>query len=480
LRIELLEDRTVPDANFGPWSAPVNLGPAVNTAFGDQHPAISPDGLSLYITSNRLGSYGSFDLWVSHRATRDGVWGTPVNLGKVINGAGRDFSPVFSPDGHWMIYARSLDGNENGDDLYITHRDDKDNDLGWAAPVSLGPNINVPGYGDSGPALFEDPVTGLLNLYFTSNRPGGVGDWDIYRSVRQEDGTWTPAELVPEVSSPYRDVRTTIRSDGLEMILTATNPAYLPGPNPQAALDLYVSTRASTQDTWSTPVNLGLTVNSPSPTVADSAPYLSRDGKTLYFYSNRSGSTLDMNGKPSNDLYVCTREELEGAPLEASSVRNNSAAATLNSRQVAALLPEAIQRWQAVGVDAFALGNIQIQITNLSGRTLGLADEFHRTIYLDANAAGWGWFVDQTPWDDSEFATPGNQGEQNRMDLLTVLEHEVGHLLGKEHEATGVMQETLAPGIRLVPGSGHDWLAVVDHLRADALFAGANHHRQQR
>src|ERR1700745_2703139 len=76
---------------------------------------------------------------------------------------------------------------------------------------------------------------------------------------------------------------------------------------------------------------------------------------------------------------------------------------------------------------------------------------YGHTIYLGANAAGWGWFVDPTPNNDSEFIRPGNQGEQHRMDLLTVLEHEIGHLLGKEHEAGGVMQETLAPGIRNVP-----------------------------
>ncbi|HJZ54610.1 MAG TPA: hypothetical protein VKE74_06605, partial [Gemmataceae bacterium] len=268
---------------------------------------ISPDGLSLYITSNRPGGYGSFDLWVSQRATKNDPWGTPFNLGDTINGPGRDWSPVFSPDGHWMIYARNPGTDENFDELYITHRADKHDDFAWETPVNLGPNVNVPGAGNSGPSLFEDSATGLLNLYFTSHRPGGVGDFDIYRSIRQEDGTWTPAVLVPEVSSPYRDVRMTIRGDGLEMIITTTNPAYLPYPpnNPQAALDLYVSTRPTTHDPWSTPVNLGTTVNSPGPTVVDSAPYLSRDGRTLYFYSNRGG------GVGANDLYMTTRKEID-------------------------------------------------------------------------------------------------------------------------------------------------------------------------
>src|SRR5439155_25168035 len=66
----------------------------------------------------------------------------------------------------------------------------------------------------------------------------------------------------------------------------------------------------------------------------------------------------------------------------------------------------------------------------------------------DKNGAGWGWFVGPTPSDDSEFTTPGDQGERGRMDLLTVLEHEIGHLLGRGHEADGVMQERLEAGVR--------------------------------
>jgi hypothetical protein len=421
LTVELLEDRTVPDGGFGAWSAPINLGPVVNSPAGDQHPAISPDGLSLYITSNRTdlaGAHGSFDLWVSHRATRDDAWGTPVNLGGTLNGPGRDFSPAFSPDSHWMVYARAPGGDENGDDLYITHRGDKGDDFAWETPVSLGPNVNVPGFGDSGPALFEDPATGLLNLYFTSNRPGGKGDWDIYRSVRQEDGTFSPAVLVPEVSTQYRDVRTTIRGDGLEMILTAANPAYLPAPNPQAPLDLWVSTRPTTQDTWSTPVNLGPTVNSPSATVADSAPYLSRDGKTLYFYSNRT----DLNGLGGNDLYMVTRKEVDGSD----EAESNS----LPSAHV----PAGTHKPSPRSLTAFASD---------------------ACIALDNNAARRGWFVGPTLRSGPESATPG---DQPRMDRLGVLA-DVGDLLGHDHGHDGLMAETPGPGIRREPGR-------------DALFTG--------
>ena len=56
---------------------------------------------------------------------------------------------------------------------------------------------------------------------------------------------------------------------------------------------------------------------------------------------------------------------------------------------------------------------IDVRIADLGGTTLGLASG--NTIWLDDNAAGWGWFVDPTPGDDSEFTTPGDQGEQGKM-----------------------------------------------------------------
>ena len=90
------------------------------------------------------------------------------------------------------------------------------------------------------------------------------------------------------------------------------------------------------------------------------------------------------------------------------------------------------------------------------------------TLWLDANAAGWGWFVDPTPRNDSEFTTPGDQGEEYRMDLLSVLMHEVGHLLGHEHEEHGVMRETLSAGQRLAfhdaPFNDITWLAGIPGL----------------
>lgn len=137
---------------------------------------------------------------------------------------------------------------------------------------------------------------------------------------------------------------------------------------------------------------------------------------------------------------------VSGAALQAESSSAAAVTSPLGLDQVQPLIAAALARWQAAGVDTSGLGNLQVGIADLGGTTLGMASG--HTIWLDDNAAGWGWFADATPGGDSEFTTPGDQGEQGRMDLLTVLEHEIGHLLGRDHEAEGVMQHTLTAGTR--------------------------------
>jgi hypothetical protein len=126
------------------------------------------------------------------------------------------------------------------------------------------------------------------------------------------------------------------------------------------------------------------------------------------------------------------------------------AAATKLTAAARSLLGEAERLWRQAGFDTSLLGKLDIRVADLGGGTLGLASG--PTIWLDASAAGFGWFVDHTPRNDSEFTRAGNQGEQGRIDLLTVLFYEVGHLLGAVPGLDGVTINTLGPGVRRKPG----------------------------
>jgi hypothetical protein len=290
---------------FSDWSSPVNLGPLVNSGFDDQHPAISRDGLRLYFSSNRPGGFGGLDIWVARRASLQAPWEAPINLGPNINTRSDDFAPNFSNDERLLFFHSVRPGGCGMSDLYFSRRD-KFDDFGWEPALNLdffGRDPNAPlvcivnsAFNDGGPDYFQDD-TGRTDLYFTSTRPGGLGDFDIYATTLRADGTWGLAALVPELSSPNRDTRTAIRRhDGLEMILSTERPG-------SRGRDLWTSTRATTQDLWSAPVNLGPTINSAG---SDGAPALSWDGTTLFFFSARPG------GFGANDLYMSTRTKLTG------------------------------------------------------------------------------------------------------------------------------------------------------------------------
>jgi hypothetical protein len=190
-----------------------------------------------------------------------------------------------------------------GNDIYVSRRHNKRDDFRWQFPQHLGSNVNSSA-NDANPEIFEDDTTGVITLYFDSNRLGGPGPFtnepgcngnDIYTSVLQSDETFGNPTLVAELSTPYRDRQPTIRRDGLEMFFSSDRPGGFGG------LDLWVSTRATTADPWSSPVNLGPVVNSAG---NDGGPALSFDGTTLYFNSDRPG------GYGGYDLYMITRMKL--------------------------------------------------------------------------------------------------------------------------------------------------------------------------
>jgi hypothetical protein len=202
-----------------------------------------------------------------------------------------------------LFFGSERPGGCGSRDLWVSVRQHKHEDAGWAPPVNLGCTVNFEGF-DDGPTWLRDrgdegehhDVDDLATIFFTSlNRPGGLGDFDIWESHLTAGGSFTTPINVAELNSPFRDTRTAVRRDGLEIFLTSQRPGSLAG-----SLDLWTSTRATRSSLWSVPVNAGEGINSSS---NDGAPALSQDGTTMYLYSNRPG------GYGANDLYVSAREE---------------------------------------------------------------------------------------------------------------------------------------------------------------------------
>jgi Tol biopolymer transport system component len=280
---------------FSEWSAPVNLGLTINSPFSDGGPALSKDGLSLYFQSDRPGGFGGIDIWVCQRAGVDLPWGPPANLGPAINTSVNEILPTFSRDGHLMFFASSRPGGFGSSDIWVSARTHTHDDFSWQTPVNLGEGVNSAAF-DAGSTFFEDDDTRIPKLFFVNNRPGGVGDFDIYVSALSA-GSFGPAALVPELSSPQRDAVPSIRFDGLEIFLQSNRPGGF------GLLDLWVSTRETTLDAWSNPANLGATVNT---AFAEVQAAVSSDRETLFFASNRPG------GFGEFDLYMTQRTKLGG------------------------------------------------------------------------------------------------------------------------------------------------------------------------
>jgi WD40-like Beta Propeller Repeat len=162
----------------------------------------------------------------------------------------------------------------------------------YNTPVHLDAPINTPGF-EGKPSLSASG----LELYFVSDRPGalgGPGDQDIYVTRRtSSNAPWgAPERVPPPVSSEFFDITPTISIDGLDLYFGSNRPGPFSPPWP----DLWVSHRASQNDPWGEPVNLGAGVNTE---LFEGSIDISPDQRTAYF----AGVTSDF----VFDIYVSTR-----------------------------------------------------------------------------------------------------------------------------------------------------------------------------
>ena len=277
-------------SEWGPASSLESVSGAsteLNTTFLDGCPILSRNGLQLYMASNRPNGLGNLDIWVAERASAEGAFGTPVNMGAPINSEFNDFCPSPLRDAHGFMFVSNRPGGCGGADIYITRFHPLN---GWEEPINLGCEVNISA-DEAGPVLsFAEP--GSPTLYFSSFRAGGPSGSNIYMSRMTGNDSFAQAELVPNVNSDYDDIQPSVRHDGRELVFASNRPGSL-------GFDIWGASRDSIADAWSTPVNLGSNVNSVG---NETRPSLSWDGKTLLFGTTRPGV------EGVSDIFYSTRE----------------------------------------------------------------------------------------------------------------------------------------------------------------------------
>ena len=269
------------DFTFG---EPINLGPTINSPHSDYSGSFSSDGLEMYFDSNRSGgSWNSYDIYVSRRATTDDAWGTPVKFGPPVNSSSNDFCPVISTDG-LSLYFTSLNraGGYGVLDIWVTTRETVDDD--WDELSNLGPTINTSQDEHAGSISCD----GLV-LYFYQ-KPPPSGPAHIYMSTRPttNDAWGESVNLRPTVNSASGQGLGCISPNGLLLFFYSKRPGGF------GDFDLYVTRRATIDDDWGIPVNLGPTINT---SASEASATILPDGSTLYFTSNRPG------GVGGTDIY---------------------------------------------------------------------------------------------------------------------------------------------------------------------------------
>ena len=211
------------------WDTPVNLGPKVNSSTWDGGAYISADGLELYFDSTRSGGYGDWDIWMTRRATKDDAWGIPENLGPVVNSSYGESTSWISPDSLELYFSSNRSGGFGDWDIWVSRRATKDDP--WEEPVNLGPIVNSSAC-DVG-ILSPD----CLLLFYSNDiigpiRPGGFGGSDLWMTRRASvsDPWGEPVNLGPIVNSSRHDCCPRISPDGSTLYFSSARPGGLGGP----------------------------------------------------------------------------------------------------------------------------------------------------------------------------------------------------------------------------------------------------------
>jgi outer membrane protein OmpA-like peptidoglycan-associated protein len=244
---------------------PINMGPNINTADDEYSPVSTADDKTIIFT-RQIGQNEDF-----YQANKvDSQWQKSVYLSDRINTPNyNEGSESISQDGKFLFFTGCNRPDGKGRcDIYVTTKKGGD----WGKPFSLSPPVNTPGW-ESQPSISADGRT----LYFVSNKKGGYGGYDIWKSTLTDKGWSEPENLGPNVNTPYNEQSPFIHPDDSTLYFCSNG---WPGMGGQ---DLFVS-RLGKDGKWQIPKNLGYPINTNGD---ESGLSLTAGGAYAFFSSNK-------------------------------------------------------------------------------------------------------------------------------------------------------------------------------------------------
>lgn len=270
---------------------PINMGPSINSNLDEYLAALTADEMELIFTVRRPRDERTIcafclteeDFYISKK--EDGKWMPRTALSQ-INSGHNEGAQTVSPDGRYLFYTIcDADDGYGSCDLYWSRR------IGnrWSRPRNFGETVNSKFF-ESQPSVSSDGKT----IYFVSNRPGGYGGLDIWKTDMTKEGVFSiPENLGSVINTKEDDAAPFIHADGRTLYFASDGHPGLGGK------DLFYSTLLD-ENNWSEPVNLGYPINTPADEINLS---INAAGTTAYFASDKEG------GYGGLDLYYFELDE---------------------------------------------------------------------------------------------------------------------------------------------------------------------------
>ncbi len=250
---------------------PMNLGPNINSPYDEYWPSLSADENTLIVTENipkdssinQIVHNRQEDFFITHR-NPDGSWEPKKQMGKPLNTPFNEGAQSITSDGKKMYFTvcRGV--------CYIFSSEITP-DGTWSTPTRLS-TINSNKFSNKQPSISPDGRT----LYYVSNRPGGYGNFDIWKTTLKDDGTWQePVNLGDTINTEGNEQSPFIHFDNQTLYFASDGHIGMGG------LDLFIS-KQSADGKWSTPKNLGYPIN----TYRDEDGLIVNARGTMAYYSS--------------------------------------------------------------------------------------------------------------------------------------------------------------------------------------------------